>query len=154
VQLLAYLIVYVACVLMRQEVEELKPFLSARTSKTIILVTWCLKVSALIFLFSVLFSLGWNIYWYFGDYVREQITQHGRPYSIYLKGRESPIKGKLLLQSSRYLLLIGNQETSMIAIPQTEVLLIEAQWPFPAASPVAPPIATPPTPSQQSPTPM
>jgi hypothetical protein len=56
--------------------------------------------------------------------------------AIFRKGEATPIKGKLIFQLSRYVLILG-EDKSVIAIPQTEVQMIQTPWllPPPAGAP-------------------
>lgn len=46
--------------------------------------------------------------------------------AVFRKGESTPVQGKLLFQLSRYVLILGDNN-SVIAIPQTEVQMIQTQ---------------------------
>jgi hypothetical protein len=98
----------------------------------------------------LLWGLAWDTYWNAGNLVKEYLRQKGRLYTIYLKGAQTHIEGKLFLQSSVYLLVLRDQDNSIIAIPETEVSLITAPLQFPSPTPSG---ASPATPSPTSSTP-
>jgi hypothetical protein len=63
--------------------------------------------------------------------------------AIFRKGENTPLKGKLLFQLSRYVLILADNK-DLIAIPQTEVQMIQTPWRPLQSGGTSPPISASP----------
>jgi hypothetical protein len=78
-----------------------------------------------------------------------QSRKHLPVSEIFRKGQKTPLKGKLLFQLSRYVLILADDKY-LIAIPQTEVEMIQTPWgllqagdkPSPTSVPPVPPVTS------------
>jgi hypothetical protein len=79
-------------------------------------------------------DLLWCAFLFAGDQTVDGL-RHARTLKVFRKGELHPVEGKLICPSSKYVLLLTDQDKSVAIIPQTEIRFIERPWNVPDIHP-------------------
>jgi len=121
----------------QQTLRDEKQIKSSRLAKFARAIRMSLPFTTLVFQFLpilLVLNLLWSAFLFAGDQTVDGL-RHARTLKVFRKGELHPVEGKLICPSSKYVLLLTDQDKSVAIIPQTEIQFIERPWNVPDVHP-------------------